>query len=289
MTRFVTGLALSLILGGAIVAQESGLPSTPPRQFGASVTGAFDGWFDNADGSRSLLVGYYSRNTRQVIDVPIGPNNRIEPGGPDLGQPTHFLPGRNVGMFTVRVPRGFTPPQELVWTLTVNGQTTRIPLRTKPDYFVSPMGGGETGNVPPVVRFTEHGPAITGPVAHTAVLTRTTTVGTPLPLTVWVTDDARYNSATGVPARSTVPPIAVHWTKYRGAGEVQFTGATPPIEVLAGGTQGVPYAGRSLTEARFSAPGEYLLHLTVNDYSGEGGGGEVCCWTSALVGVTVTP
>jgi len=32
-----------------------------------------------------------------------------------------------------------------------------------------------------------------------------------------------------------------------------------------------------------------VLHATANDYSGEGGSGEVCCWTTALVKVTVTP
>ena len=31
-----------------------------------------------------------------------------------------------------------------------------------------------------------------------------------------------------------------------------------------------------------------ILHLLVNDFSGEGGAGEVCCWTNALVKVIVT-
>jgi hypothetical protein len=30
-----------------------------------------------------------------------------------------------------------------------------------------------------------------------------------------------------------------------------------------------------------------MLHLTANDYSGEGGGGFQCCWTTALVKVSV--
>jgi len=33
----------------------------------------------------------------------------------------------------------------------------------------------------------------------------------------------------------------------------------------------------------------YVLQVTANDYSGEGGGGEVCCWTTTLVKVSVTP
>ena len=93
------------LVGGALVAAQQ-LPSEPSKQFGTSVTGAFEGWFDNSDGTSGFLVGYFNRNSAQHLDIPIGPNNRIEPGGPDLGQPTHFLPGRQHGMFVVPVPKG---------------------------------------------------------------------------------------------------------------------------------------------------------------------------------------
>ena len=52
------------------------------------------------------------------------------------------------------------------------------------------------------------------------------------------------------------------------------------------GRRAVPRQGA--TTAKFSEPGEYILHVTANDYSGDGGGGEVCCWTTAMVKVTVT-
>ena len=92
-------------------AQAPVLPYQPPRGSGDSITGAFEGWFDNADGSHNFLVGYLNRNLKQPQDVPIGPNNRIEPGGPDLGQPTHFLPARQTGVFLVRVPKEFAADQ----------------------------------------------------------------------------------------------------------------------------------------------------------------------------------
>src|SRR5215831_19402384 len=95
-----------LIAGGALMWGQS-LPLEPAHQSGASVTGAFEGWFKNPDGSFSLLLGYYNRNRLQELDIPIGPDNRIEPGGPDRGQPTHFLPGRGWGMFVVNVPADF--------------------------------------------------------------------------------------------------------------------------------------------------------------------------------------
>ncbi len=41
------------------------------------------------------------------------------------------------------------------------------------------------------------------------------------------------------------------------------------------------------TTATFNAAGEYMLRAQVNDQSGDGGGGEQCCWTNALVKVTV--
>src|SRR5258708_13974621 len=77
------------------------LPLEPVHESGASITGAFEGWFTNADGSFSLLLGYFNRNAKQEVDIPVGPDNRIEPGGPDQGQPTHFRTGRQWGMFTV--------------------------------------------------------------------------------------------------------------------------------------------------------------------------------------------
>src|ERR1700693_5052844 len=158
----------------------------PRKQFGASVTGAFEGWYENGNATRGFLVGYYNRNTQQELDVPVGPNNRIEPGGPDMGQPTHFLSGRRHGMFVVPVPRDFTVDQRLTWTIVANGQTTSIPLRLHADYVLSPFSEIAARNTPPVLQFEQNGPSIQGPVAALATaLARTTDVSTALPLTLW--------------------------------------------------------------------------------------------------------
>ena len=95
-----------MLAWGALVWGQQ-LPMEPPHESGQSMTGAFEGWFKNPDGSYSLLLGYYNRNTNQELDIPVGPNNRIEPGGPDQGQPTHFLNARQWGVFTVTVPKDF--------------------------------------------------------------------------------------------------------------------------------------------------------------------------------------
>src|SRR4249920_622785 len=96
-------------LSGLALAWAQQLPFEPSHDSGQSVTGAFEGWFPNPDGTFSILVGYYNRNQEQVLDIPIGPNNKIEPGGPDRGQPTHFLTGRAWGVFTIVVPKDFAP------------------------------------------------------------------------------------------------------------------------------------------------------------------------------------
>jgi hypothetical protein len=287
----MTRLVVAAVIAGSVLVSAQQLPSEPQRQFGTSVTGAFEGWFANPDGSRSFLIGYFNRNNNQAVDIPIGPNNRIEPGGPDMGQPTHFLPGRHWGMFTVTVPADFTTPdQRLTWTIVANGQQTVIPLRLHPDYNVSPFTDLAVKNTPPILRFAEQGPGVQGPLAMLSTAqTRTARVSTALPISVWTEDDAKFASGTMALPKNLPPPVRIYWSMYRGPAAVTFDKDNPTTEGLAGGGLNVPFRGKATTTATFKEPGDYVLHVTANDYSGEGGSGEVCCWTTALVKVTVTP
>ena len=61
----------AVVIAGSVLVSAQQLPSEPQRQFGTSITGAFEGWFANADGSRSFLVGYLNRNTSQALDIPM--------------------------------------------------------------------------------------------------------------------------------------------------------------------------------------------------------------------------
>jgi hypothetical protein len=280
--------AAGALAGGLLVSAQQRLPSEPARQFGTSITGAFEGWFANPDGSRFFLVGYLNRNFAQAMDVPIGANNRIEPGGPDMGQPTHFLPGRQWGMFLVPVPKDFTAKDKLTWTLVANGQPTSIPFRLHPDYVVSPFRNVAAKNTPPVLRFEQRASSFQGPTANVAnAIPRTIASGTLLPLTVWATDDATYSSGSNAPMRNPPPAVTLVWSKYRGPGQVTFDKTNPPFDKDTAG-EDAAFSGKATTTARFSEPGEYMLHVTANDYSGNGGGGEVCCWTTAIVKVSVT-
>jgi hypothetical protein len=287
--RIVSLCAVGAIAGGMLLSGQQ-IPQ-PRKQFGASVTGAFEGWFANQDGSRSFLVGYFNRNTQQELDIPIGPNNRIEPGGPDLGQPTHFLPGRQFGMFVVPVPKEFTPQDKYTWTIVANGQSSSIPLRLNNDYVISPFIEIAVGNTPPVIRFGQNESTIQGPIATVAqAAIRTASLSGPLPLTVWAADDMKYTNNTSAPMTKPRPPVTVTWSKYRGPGTVMFDKAKPDVEPLPSSGGGAPaFSGKATMNVKFSEPGDYVLHITANDYSGDGGGGFQCCWTTGLMKVSVTP
>lgn len=285
--------AAALFATGSLVAQP--LPFEPALEASESVTGAYEGWFQNADGSYSMLVGYFNRNTKQALDIPLGPDNQIQPGGPDYGQPTHFGPGRGWGVFTVKVPKDFGE-KKLTWTLVANGKPTSIKLWLNKDYEISPFASaadvGPDADTPPTLRFqdfSEQGPVVQGPQGMSTK--RSATVGQPLPLTVWISDDGKWFSNSGAKPRNLSPiPVTVTWTKYRGPGTVTFSKEKPVAEKLPAGDSKFPFNGKATTTAQFSEPGEYVLHVTINDYSGEGGGGGFqCCWTNGTVDVTVKP
>jgi hypothetical protein len=293
-TIFSLSAPVMLVASSVLVSAQL-LPSVPPRQFGGSVTAAFEGWYDNPDGTHSFLIGYFSRNTEAELDIPIGPNNRFEPGNPDMGQPTHFLTGRRYGMFKFTMPKEFTKQQKVTWVLTANGVTTNVPFYMSPDYNVTPdrsseesPGGGY--NLPPVLRFTEKGTSFSGPIANPALaLARTAVAGVPLTLDFWADDDAKNSTGSNAPMRNAPPPVELTLSKYRGPGDVSFGSARPTFEALKGGKPDEPYSGKASTTVKFSEPGEYMVHVTANDYSGNGGGGSVCCWTTAIVKVAVSP
>lgn len=122
-------------------------------------------------------------------------------------------------------------------------------------------------------------------------VTQHAVVGTPLPLPLNVQDDAKYTSGTNAPLKSPRPPVTASWSVYRGPGSVSFNPVDGRVAFTTrtGGQVGEPYSASSSTAATFKAAGDYVLLAVANDYSGTGGGGEVCCWTTAMVRVHVDP
>ncbi len=105
---------------------------------GQSVSPAFEGWEPEANGSYDIYFGYMNDNWEEELDVPVGPDNNIEPGPPDQGQPTHLYPRRNRYVFSVNVPKDWGN-KELVWTLTTHGKTIKAHGTLRPDYQIDNM------------------------------------------------------------------------------------------------------------------------------------------------------
>jgi hypothetical protein len=250
---------------------------------GQSVVPVYEGWYRTPDGATHVSFGYLNRNYEETLDIPVGPDNRIEPGPADQGQPTHFLPRRQRGVFAVALPKD-RPTTEIVWTLTIRGRTESVPANLSNLYMIdalSQVGGTTEGASPPVLRLDPAGPPAVGHLGHTIALT--TRASRPLPLEVWVADqgqsdppDTRAPNGASMPGRSSLRPrMSVIWSKYRGTGNVHFSNARPPVE-----------QGTADTAATIAEPGEYMLRVAALRGSNFGG---QCCWTNGYVKVTVGP
>ncbi|MBQ02781.1 MAG: hypothetical protein CL477_19140 [Acidobacteria bacterium] len=252
---------------------------------GQNIAPAYEGWEQNDDGSYNLVFGYMNRNWEEVIDVPVGPGNTIEPGDPDQGQPTHFLPRRNRFVFRIRVPADFGD-KELVWTLTTNGRTERAYATLKRDYYIDDLviqanngAAGAAGATPELPNNQAPTLVVEGD------LTRTVRVGQQLSLAATVTDDgvprARPLAPTNPrrPGRITTDSatgLRVSWTVYRGRGAVSFEPEQISVweDTRVGGnspwspgwsTPEGPEDGHWETQATFPEPGSYVLRIQAHD------------------------
>ena len=266
----------SIVLMLLVALSSTARAQQPIRDSGQTVTPVFEGWYRNADGTFSLSFGYYNRNAEETLDIPIGPNNSIQPGGPNRGQPTHFAPRRHWGVFAITVPANFNPEQKVVWTLMVRGQTFAIPGSLKKGWEIDALQGeAGTGNTPPVLKFAPTGPEGRGPGGITSAPLQAK-VSVPLPLTVWASDDGRGRRT----AATTTAAVTLTWFKHQGPGQVKFEDSTPAVAAAD---------GKAATNATFSEPGDYILRVRANDVSGVAGAGHAqCCWTNSFVKVTVT-
>ena len=298
-TTRVLGPVSLLLAALAILLPPTGT-SAQSYSSGQPVWPAFEGFEKNDDGSFSFVFGYMSDNWAEEIDVPIGPGNNIEPGGPDRGQPTHFLPRRNRFIFRVRVPADFVN-KEMVWTLATQGKTQKAYASLKADSLIdnidimSETGALGAGASNPEIR-ADKPPVVTIEGGKT----RTANVGQPLTLVVTVKDDGvpRVRSQTqpqtppppAAAARlrelSMTPPyrptvakaVGLHqsWFVYRGAGKVTFD--PPQIKVWEDTRTGAnsPWAplwtppplmpdGKYTSQVTFDAPGTYVLRARADD------------------------
>ena len=246
-------LPASLVVAAALILVSPVRTGAQSYSSGQPVWAAYEGWEKNADGSFDFLFGYMNDNWEEEIDVPIGPENNIQPGGPDLGQPTHFLPRRNRFIFRVPVPKDFGD-KEMIWTLTTKGKTAKAYATLRTDYLIENIDiMSETGALGPGVSNPELRGDKPPVIKIEGEKNRRAKVGEPVTLVAQVTDDGiprgrgappppagiERGSAPGgaqpVPARApvSIPPptritvgkalgLHVSWFVYRGAGTVTF-------------------------------------------------------------------
>lgn len=214
-----TGLTGALVLGLLVLGgHPSGLRAQGIPYRGADISPVYEGWRTLPDGSHEMLFGYFNRNMDEQLHVPVGPDNKLEPSGPDQGQPTHFYPRRNRFIFTVRVPKDFGK-KELVWTLTTNGRTNTAYATLHPDYYTDDIvvmndnGAGGSGGGGYNINSNQR-PSL----KLDGERTRTTAeVGRPVDLAALVTDD-------GIPKRRVIP-LVVPWTEDEGKGKYARIGS----------------------------------------------------------------
>ena len=257
-------IASALVLGGFSFVSTPAPAHAQSLSYtkGQNVSPAYEGWEEEADGTRYFLFGYMNRNWEEELNVAVGSDNTFSPGAADQGQPTHFLPRRNRFVFRVAVPKTFTEKDEMIWTLTTYGKTEKAYASLRTDYKVdntvkqSETGALGAGTSSPEVRANQP------PVAKIQGSKKLTArVGEPLALTMLVTDDgipkprgaglagaavsnvgsrqdtardssaganaeaARRNRELLPPSRSTVGKnVGLHlsWFVYRGTGQVTF-------------------------------------------------------------------
>jgi hypothetical protein len=290
----ITLLAMALVIAFVTASSGQNLQSPPIElgpitvSSGLNVVPSFEGWEQNPDGSFNLVFGYLNRNYDEEIDIPVGPNNSVEPGGPDRGQPAHFYPRRSRFVFRVRVPKDWGD-KDVVWTLNFRGRVEKAYGSLLPVEMIGPevVGANFTGattfdekNKPPTV-------TLEGPDK------RTVKVGEPLTLSVIARDDdgipekPRPAPNSRPPGRRSSMGLRVAWTQYRGAPAVVFDPPqsltySDPRSDRSPWTPGwlpppVPPDHRFVSKATFSAPGTYVLRVVAHDG-----------WADATKDVTVT-
>jgi hypothetical protein len=263
-------LALCVLCGSGFSVQAQQLPTAIPQTkfaSGQDIQPYFEGWIRNADGSFDMVFGYFNRNWQEELAIPAGPDNLVEAGGPDRGQPTYFLARRQGWVYRVRVPKDFGK-QVLTWTIKANGKTEKaygelLPVEEITERIIITRGnlnpGDDDPNKPPAVVIAP----VEGATAGTSVplIAQVTDDGLPKPRVVVARPKTLASDGTTIQAQanSNAAPrprgLTVSWMQIRGPAKVTFE---------PGGSQPVA-EGKAAITARFAQPGTYVLRATAND------------------------
>jgi hypothetical protein len=283
LRSLLSGGALLLVLAAPRGASAQGNPQPNSFKFnvGQGVQPIFEGWAKNPDGTFSMYFGYLNRNYVETLVLPVGPDNKIEPGVLDRGQPTVFNTRIQRKQFSVTVPKDWGK-KELVWSVTVRGTTERAVAWLQPEWEIDPVYAGKTRseeslkNTPPKMLLD-----VRSAVSLPSPLTLTATVqddGLPVPrkprqqsaaaaaqsqpptlkplpnqaeVPVNVPSVASGNRPRG--AQTPQGPV-VNWIVWRGPAAVTFDAIPAPVK-----------EGKAVATAIFTTPGTYVLRARAND------------------------
>lgn len=212
----------------------------------------------NADGTFSMYFGYMNRNYEEELDIPVGPDNKVElgsDGGGDRGQPTHFYPRRQRMVFSVVVPKDWGFNQKVVWTLTIRGKTNVAKAWLQPEWqidkevIMQQVGGADLENQPPVFVSASGPQTVTLP--NTVRLTATAQDdGRPKPRAVRDIEDVGVKVPAG---------LSVRWIQYRGPAGISFEPETVARDYQKPVT--------ATTTVSFKVAGVYVLRAIADDGS----------------------
>jgi hypothetical protein len=283
-TRPFASAWVAIVFALAIAGVGLATPGAQVQPAAVNISPVYEGWLPNPDGSFELLFGYLNREWSGETHISLGPNNSMDPGGPDLGQPTNFFPRRNRFAFQVHVPKDFGN-KEMVWTLTNKGRTEKAYGTLKPDYvlddtsIMSNIGtGGGLSTTPDMVGNKAPALKVDGPKSRTAK------VGEAVPLAAVATDDGKPNrkdmpallggsymlpaSANGLrlsffvyrgPGAAVTfdPPQTEVWEDTRDGGRSPWSAGfkTPPI----------PDGNKWQAHATFAEQGTYVVRALAHD------------------------
>jgi hypothetical protein len=233
---------------------------------GQGLAPVYEGWDANDDGTFNMWFGYMNRNYEEQLEVPVGPDNKFEPGPADRGQPTHFNPRRHKDIFRVVLPKDFGDNNKLVWTVSVRGKPESITATLNRVWQIDRKRTTRGGNSQQI-------DSNTPPVVTVQPTSLSVAQGASAKIGISATDD-------GLPKRrGESVGMTAEWEKFRGPGAVTFNEAKQPLK-----------DGKADVTVSFSEPGSYVLQAVVDDGSGESAGnfGYHCCWTNVQVTVNVT-
>jgi hypothetical protein len=293
------------LLGGLLIAAP--LHAQIPERFrdyplstrgttGEIVAPMFNGWIANEDGSTTMIFGFANQNRTATVDVPLGPNNKLEPAQLQGAQPTHFpvysrrgfVGIQERGAFGVTVPADMAGT-EVIWTLTSGGNTYSIPGRATSAAYELSAGISASGSLRPAIRFSEGGPESVNEVGIYAE-PKTVKVGQALTLSALMQDRGERDGYADV-----VPyyDLGTFWVMHQGPAEPEIE--TPEIagSVRAENNPIDPNINEWTevsTQVTFPEPGNYIIRLRVDNFEApDSQFDNVCCYSNAYFPVTVNP